>query len=231
MTMTSKTKASTTQLRGWLEVILVALMIPVGGTIGSLSGFLPLASIGSALLPVLVATLALRREGRSWRSVVFVRRLSPFQVIGYTLTAVLGGYLLAGLSSIALQSLGLANRDLSLIADGLSGNLTLYLWFMIPVVWGSAAIGEELVARGFLLHRIETLASTNVAIVLQAIIFAVAHIYQGIVGVVSIFFLALLFGKLFIRSGRNLLPLILAHGIIDSIGITLIYLGFAELMS
>lgn len=228
--MSDSTQATIKPLRAWFEVILVALLIPIGGIIAGLTGFLPMSAIGSALLPVLVASILLRREGRSWRSVVFASRLSPLRLLVFTCAAVVGGYLLVALSSFAMQLLGFGSRDLSLIAEQLSGNLTLYLWFMIPVVWGSAAVGEEMLARGFLLHRIETVAGTTTAILLQAAIFALAHAYQGAVGVVSIFFLALLFGKLFVRSGRNLLPLILAHGVIDSVGITLIYLGYADLM-
>lgn len=53
---------------------------------------------------------------------------------------------------------------------------------------------------------------------------------QGPTGVANIFVLALVFGAVYLRSGRNLWPLIAAHGIIDTVGITLIYLGRTDLL-
>ena len=106
----------------------------------------------------------------------------------------------------------------------------MYLWFLIPVAWGSAAIGEEMLARGFLLHRAEGLTGTTVAVVLQAALFAMAHFYQGLTGVVNIFVLALVFGAVYLKSGRNLLPLIVAHGLIDTYGLTMLYVGRADML-
>lgn len=219
------------QLRGWLEVALVCALMPIGGILGALTGFAPMGAIGAVVPSLLAASYLLHREGNSWRGIVLQRVLPAGKVMAYCGMALAGGYAVVILSNIVLRLLGFSGPKVSGLSSILSGNLTMYLWFLIPVAWGSAAIGEELISRGFLLHRIETLVGTAPANVLQATIFALAHSYQGISGVISIFFLALVFGAVFMRSGRNLLPIILAHGIIDTIGLTVVYLGYADQIS
>jgi membrane protease YdiL (CAAX protease family) len=41
----------------------------------------------------------------------------------------------------------------------------------------------------------------------------------------------LVFGAVYVKCGRNLLPVMIAHGIADTIGITLLFMGRADLMS
>jgi len=217
-------------IRGWLEVVSIVVLIPVGGLLGALSGFPPLSAILSVALPLIVATLYLRREGTAWRSLVLHTRLSATAVSAYTVVALVVTFVLVGITAAAMSSAGLPPTDLSALQALLEGNFAMYLWFLIPVAWGSAAVGEELLARGFLLHRIEGLTGTLAAVVLQAAIFAVAHFYQGIMGIVNVFVLALVFGVVYLRCGRNLLPLILAHGLIDSFSLTALYLGHADLL-
>jgi len=215
-------------LRGLLEVLAVIVLLETGGVLGALTGFMPLSPILSVLLPLLAATWFLRREGNHWRNLLLGSRLNLKQLAGYSALAVAGGYAaVLGGGWLARQS-GLTSPDLSLLGDLLEGNLIVYLWFLLPITWGSAAIGEEMLARGFLQHRLEGLFGTGIGIILQAAIFAAAHFYQGLVGVLNIFLLALVFGSIYIRSGRNLIPLIIAHGVIDTIGVTLLYLGYAD---
>ena len=57
-------------LRGWLEVLSIVLLMPIGGILGGLTGFAPMGAIMSVALPLFAATLYLRREGTSWRSLV-----------------------------------------------------------------------------------------------------------------------------------------------------------------
>jgi membrane protease YdiL (CAAX protease family) len=206
------------------------LLVPIGGILGSLIGFLPLSAILSVVLPLIAATGYLRREGTSWSSLVIGTTLSLPRILGYTAVALGVTTVLVNVANSMLQSAGLPPADVSVFRDLLEGQFVMYLWFLIPVAWGSAAIGEELLARGFLLHRIEGLSGTAVAVVLQAAIFAVGHFYQGLTGVVNIFVLALVFGVVYLKTGRNLLPLILAHGIIDTSSLTMLYLGRGDLL-
>lgn len=219
------------QLRGWLEVASLFLLMPIGGILGALTGFIPASAIGSVLLPLIAATVYLRREGSSWGSLAFGSPLSARQVSGYVCLTLGVTWLLVTVSNLLLRSADLPPPDYSVFEQILEGDLAMYLWLLIPVGWGSAAIGEELLARGFLLYRLEGLAGTALAVILQAAIFAAAHFYQGVTGVLNILVLALVFGAVYLKCGRNLLPLIIAHGLIDTFSITLLYLGYGELLA
>ena len=152
----------------------------------------------------------------------------PFPAVaGWALLAFLLCFALIVPVQSLMKAAGLPAPDLSVFAQLLEGNLSLYLWMLIPVSWGSAAIGEELLARGFLQHRLTGLTGRYAALVLQALIFAVAHFYQGLSGIIQVFVVGLVFGAVRLRT-HSLLPTILAHGAIDTLSITLLYLGYVE---
>ncbi len=224
-TMNDMQQTRPRQYRGWLQVVAVVLLLEIGGILGGLTGFLPLGAILSVLLPLAAAWYFLRREGVSWRSLAIGRRLSGQQLLGYTALATVVAYGLVLAAGAIVPWLGLSPPDYSLLSELLEGNLTMYLWFLIPVAWGSAAFGEELLVRGFLLHRLEGLTGTVVALFLQASIFAAAHFYQGVSGMINVFLVGMVFGCIYLRCGRSLLPVFLAHGLVDTIGITGLYLG------
>jgi membrane protease YdiL (CAAX protease family) len=111
----------------------------------------------------------------------------------------------------------------------IEGNLPLYL-MIIPSVWLFAAFGEEFLFRGYLMTRIaqvfgESRLAWALAIVGQAVLFALAHWYQGPVGMVPIGLGAVVTGIACVAWGRTLWPAIIAHGLIDTLGFTLLYLG------
>ncbi len=62
-------------------------------------------------------------------------------------------------------------------------------------------------------------------VVAQAALFATLHLYQGTFGFVTAGLFALLFGVAYLATGRNLWPLIVAHGTWNSIGIKNVYLS------
>ncbi|MDA0978400.1 MAG: type II CAAX endopeptidase family protein [Proteobacteria bacterium] len=215
-------------VRGWLEVLAIVVLLPVGTTAGALTGITIMGSLLGVGLPLVAATLFLRREGTGWSSLYAGSPLSMVRVFQWTLLTIISVWLVVQLASLVLVKMGVPPANYDIFVFLIEDNLLNYLLFLGPVAWGSAAVGEELLARGFLLHRIEGLSNTAIAVILQAILFAAAHAYQGWMGVVSIFLLAIIFGIVYIRCGRHLLPLILAHGIIDSISLTLVYLGHAD---
>lgn len=95
----------------------------------------------------------------------------------------------------------------------------------------SAAIGEEIVFRGFLLNQITAIFGDRgrlarpAAVLTSAAVFGFAHLPQGAVGVITTGLVGALFGWAFFRSGRNLPALMLAHMAIDTYGLTRLYLG------
>lgn len=112
----------------------------------------------------------------------------------------------------------------------LYGNKDLALKLWLSALF-SAAIAEEIIYRGFLLHQLSILlpkgkASEWIAILIGGLTFAVPHYTQGVVGFISIALVGILFGWIFFRSGRNLWSLMLAHALIDTWGIYSLYRGW-----
>lgn len=86
----------------------------------------------------------------------------------------------------------------------------------------SAAVFEEIIFRGFLvtycLYLFSALKDPHLwAVIIPAIVFSIAHFYQGKKAVIKIFILSLLFGYIFIWS-ESLLPVMLLHFIVDAAG-------------
>lgn len=121
-----------------------------------------------------------------------------------------------------------ADKAVPLFSE-VKGNTGLYL-MTLPMIWLFAAVGEELLYRGFLFNRARALFAGmplgwTCALILQAGLFGLAHLYQGMSGVVGAVAYGLLFG-LSVRAARgSLVPGMLAHGTIDTLGFTLLYLG------
>ncbi|MCR9259466.1 MAG: CPBP family intramembrane metalloprotease [Pseudomonadaceae bacterium] len=210
------------------QIALVVCLIPVGLTLGALTGWLVLSPIMGMVVPLLAATWFLKRDGLGWRDVGFAKRMPLRRFLAFTLLATLLVYLVAVMVVGAiLEAAGLSAQDTSGLQQLLEGNTLYFLMFLIPVSWGSAAFGEEMLVRGFLLNRLEGLSRSSVlAVIGQAAIFALAHTYQGVTGVLMIFVVGLIFGLVFIRCGRNLWPVIVAHGLVDTIAITSLYMGW-----
>jgi membrane protease YdiL (CAAX protease family) len=78
----------------------------------------------------------------------------------------------------------------------------------------TAGVCEELLCRGFLLWYLGHWMGPWVAVVVGAIPFGVAHLYQGRKGVVKTGVMGLLLGVLFVGTGSLLWPMIV-HAAID----------------
>jgi membrane protease YdiL (CAAX protease family) len=102
------------------------------------------------------------------------------------------------------------------------------LWLAIS--WSVAAFGEEIVYRGYFMSRVTDLIGNTrtgwvASLFLSAILFGLIHYYQGASGMVSTGISGLVFGTLYLVTGRNLWAPIFAHGIYDTVGFLLIFLG------
>jgi hypothetical protein len=111
----------------------------------------------------------------------------------------------------------------------LKGNGPL-LALSISAGWLVGGFGEEMLFRGFIMTRIAQVlggsrAAWVLALLLQAIPFAIGHAYQGPVGVVGIYFGALITGAGTLIWGRNLWPSIVAHGLQDTVAFIAFYYG------
>ncbi len=118
--------------------------------------------------------------------------------------------------------------DVSAFAP-LHNNISLLPTLFITA-WVSAAIWEELLFRGYFLNRLVDLCGNTVwgwiiAIMLQAVIFATGHAYQGIAGMVDAGITGVIFGVMFIASRRNLWLTIVTHGFFDTVSFLFIFFG------
>lgn len=187
--------------------------------------------LGRIALLVLVATAFMQMRGLRWRD-LGLRRAKPGRFFLAVLIGFAATFLFTAAARLALQASGVtAVPDYSMFAP-LRGNLELYLFFLIPVTWGSAAFGEEMLFRGYFLDAIRRLLvvdawpATLLAILVQAALFGALHLYQGPAGAATAGAIGLAFGLAWWVSGRNLWAGILLHGIFDTMAMTAAYLGY-----
>lgn len=84
----------------------------------------------------------------------------------------------------------------------------------------AAGVGEEILYRGFMVtYFIEPnkIGVPWLALFLPALLFSLAHYYQGYLAVLKIFILSVLFAIIFIWSSSLILPMVI-HFLIDFIG-------------
>lgn len=217
-----------------MTVLVVAVSIPFSASDVVGAGYGPrLALLGRMLLLVAAAAWMMRAAGRRW-SDVGLRAPRRWWIVP---VAVVVGYLALGalagaMHAVILPALGLPGPDLSAFSR-LRGDLPEYLFWALPVAFGSAAFGEELVARGFLTDRIATLlggAAPNgvvvvAAVLLQGALFGACHAYQGLGGALLTGAVGMVIGLVWLWSGRNLWAAIILHGLVDFVSMTAFYAG------
>ncbi|HEU4427977.1 MAG TPA: type II CAAX endopeptidase family protein [Myxococcota bacterium] len=177
-----------------------------------------------------VAWLSLWLRGVTWRSLGFATPRSWPRALALGAAA---GVAMFALEFFVTQELLFALTgeypDLHEF-DALVGNLPL-LVLLLALNFVFAALGEELVWRGYALSRVaESLGSSRVAwvaaLVLVNVGFGLAHLYQGETGVVETTIAGVLLGALYLASGRNLVIPMAAHFMSNTIDFIVIYVGW-----
>jgi uncharacterized protein len=130
---------------------------------------------------------------------------------------VLSGVGLAALIGIPGLGVYLIGRELDLTLTVVPTALNTYWWTlgMLILLALRAGILEEVIAVGYLFNRLRLLHVPVVAIiVIQALLRATYHLYQGFGAFVGNFIMGLIFGYVYAKTGR-LAPLIVGHTLID----------------
>jgi membrane protease YdiL (CAAX protease family) len=101
----------------------------------------------------------------------------------------------------------------------------------LGIVWTFAAFGEEIGYRGYLLNRAADVGGRSKAaywagVLVVAVLFGYGHYYKGPSGMVDSGMAGLLLGAAYVLSGRNLWVCVLAHGFIDTFGVTAVFFGW-----
>jgi len=182
--------------------------------------FMQLLNITLSLAPVFLVFYLLARSGERPSSIgVDAREPGRDLARGTALAAVIGGTGL-GLYLIAYH----AGVELNVVAESLPD-----IWWRIPVLLLSAAqnaISEEVIMIGYLLSRLDRLGMRpSRAIVLSAVIRGSYHLYQGVGAFFGNAVMGLIFG-FFFRRWRRVMPMIIAHFLIDAVT----FVGYALLV-
>ena len=191
----------------------------------------------SLISALAVANWRLKASGDSWASLGFIHSSSHSKLALWTIGAlvltilagILAGSIASGLLSTLQESEQASNFTQNRLAD-VPGNLPVFLYWLL-VSWIVGGFTEELLFRGFLINRFEKLFSkvpfaVVFAIAIQALIFGQQHMYYlGVIGLVETGIIGIVSGVIYIFCGRRLWPLIISHGLANTLGITMIYLG------
>ncbi|MGE5176028.1 MAG: CPBP family intramembrane glutamic endopeptidase [Hyphomicrobiales bacterium] len=95
------------------------------------------------------------------------------------------------------------------------GPMEIGVWIVLSV---SAGICEEAVFRGYFQAQFRALwGSAALAVAVQAVVFGVAHGYQGVRNVITITVLGLVYGAVVVWR-RNLRPTMILHAWMDVVG-------------
>lgn len=195
------------------------------------------AGPASLLLTLALLTRYLHARGSSWSAMGLVplpgwqAKLKVLPQAGLTLIAFA---VVVALTTIVGPAIGL--EFLTEVPAGVegrwgdvAGNVSQYLLWL-GIVWTAAAFGEEMFFRGYLITRLQQLFAGGwlgavLAIAVSALIFGYGHFYyQGWRGAVVTCGIGLAFGSMFLLFKRNLWPLILLHGLIDTLTFSAIFM-------
>ncbi len=214
---------------------------------GRLAGLVAVTAVGiagTALLPqpvgggvVLVAVLAMvfgiaHAQGSTLGTLGLGRPASWRRTLGlavlWSVTAfVLFRLVLEGV----LERWTGVERDLSRFAylEGDEGALLR----LLPVLWLTAAFFEEVFFRGFLIPQIAALFARRrlglaVGVAISSFLFAALHSYQAMSGVLLTLAGAFFLASIFVAHRQNLWIPMLVHGLFDTSGALLVYLGAYE---
>jgi membrane protease YdiL (CAAX protease family) len=184
---------------------------------------------------IIAATVFLKRYGASWRSLGLTLPVGVREwvvTLGLALTAVVSVivfmvFILAPMTAYFgwVNPPDAPDRWVFLL-----GRPWLFFAYLVGVVWIGAALGEELLMRGFVLNRLADLFGHSrmgwaLAVIVHAIFFGLLHVYQGVPGIVGSGVAALIFASIYLLGKRRLLPVIIGHGIINTISLTAYYLS------
>ena len=193
----------------------------------------------SLIALLILLTVYLRRRGIYWsgmglRTVPGAKR--KWLMVPQTLLGVVAIIATGIVTQLALQGIGIEPLPEGQDAapdrfKGIVGNVPVYLmWLGIGIISGGLA--EEMFFRGYLITRLQTAfkglgLAPVFAVFIAGLIFGFGHYYyQGLSGWITTGMIGVVIGCLFLLYKRNLWPLIIAHAFVDSLGITVMYMGW-----
>jgi membrane protease YdiL (CAAX protease family) len=204
------------RINGWTGIS----HIRFGGDLVLLGGpFAYLGLAGSVIMMALVRVI--RKSEFSQIGLVRINKIGLTIIKGLGVALAVFGAVLFIINPLLNIIPGLEPRNMDRFT--ILRNNPAALVLNIGAMWVTAAFFEELVWRGFLIERLTTLFMSDkliskiIVLLVSAAVFGLAHAYQGPAGMIKTGAIGLVFGAAYLLLGRDLWPLILAHGLIDTL--------------
>ena len=183
-------------------------------------------------VPILVVLglVSVRLRDGGWPAMGFVRPRSWGRIVLIALAAAALRILLGSLVIEPLAAFFWPPAVAPAGAESIKGSLKDALAWL-ALVWTFAAFGEEIAYRGYLVTRGADLGGRSrtawwVSMVAVSVLFGYGHFYKGPAGIVDSGVAGLILGAAYLLAGRNLWASILAHGFIDTVGVSAAFLGW-----
>lgn len=205
-----------------LVLILGPLMAAVAATAGGAS---PAVLLPGLLVSLVLAMAWVRARGVSWGSLGLAARHFSGKTLLLAFLATLGLLLLQIVVGLLMDAANMRVETGSL--DALEDDVSVLIGFLV-VVWTTAAFGEELLFRGFLLNALGDLMSPRRAdgsrdeswpLIISSVLFGCCHPFYGLAGVILTGLVGLVIGWAYLVFGRNLWLAILTHGLFDTVAV------------
>lgn len=202
--------------------LLIAVFIAIAVEVGWINQFF-------IIILVFYAWLSLWLRGKKWSDFGLKKPESWKNIL---LLAVIGGIGFQAFSLYIFEPfLGKLTGDIPDVSvfKPLVGNVQqLIIWLLIS--WTFAAFLEEMIYRGYFMHRVADLFKRSnsgwiIGLIISNALFGYGHMYQGLSGMITTGFTGIVFAGLYFASKRNLWTAIIAHGIYDTAGFLMIFFG------
>lgn len=191
------------------------------------------AGPASTFSAMVVATIILRRRGLGWQDLGFRWPENWWKTIGLTVLSmaafIAATQIMQLFADAFFEDVGMSGRF-----DHIEGNLTAYIGIML-LVWTHGSFFEELLFRAFIIDRTSNglgggWTADIAAALFSSVFFGYRHYYyQGMHGALITGAGGFAFAMLYLWFGRkNIMPLIFAHGIFNSLGQTFRFLGIKD---
>ena len=184
----------------------------------------------TAALLLLLCSSVIRLNGSSWKELGLKKVDRPLRLLWQVPLVMVVTIAVGALGTKLLLMVFEAPVPSQSRFEGIEGNLIMFIqWSLIG--WIVGGFMEEMIFRGFLLNQFAKLFRNHrmanfLAVLCQAFLFGAIHFYnRGIVGGLSIFMVSIALGLFYLRFNKNLWPLIIAHGIIDTLSFLEDFLG------
>jgi membrane protease YdiL (CAAX protease family) len=184
------------------------------------------------ILLTLIGLLSIKLRAQSWTVIGLRKPPSWLRILWISVSAAVLRIVLGELVVNPLTSRFWPPAAAPAGAQAITGNIK-YALLALLFVWTFAAFGEEFVYRGYLLARAAELSKNSriaylIGIVVVSVLFGYGHYYKGPAGIIDSAVAGLILGVAYLIAGRNLWASILAHGIIDTFAVVIVYLGWTD---